>query len=196
MGILEAKNVTLVLGGKKVLDDLSIDFWEGHIHALVGPNGAGKSSLASVIMGLPGYTDIGGDVLLRWPATNNAGFVLFWSPPSPVTWLPVGGPYVLDGGFYEYREPLPTNGRLYGLRYVGLPSNPPQLCLHVDPSAALLAWGSAFAGFNLETTPAVPGFSNWQTVSGPYDLTNGAFQARTPWTAGSNAFFRLCKPLL
>lgn len=62
MGILEVKNLSLKLGGKPILDNLSIDFWEGHIHAVVGPNGAGKSTLASTIMGLSGYRTIGGDI--------------------------------------------------------------------------------------------------------------------------------------
>ena len=64
MGILQLSHVSLTLGGKPILNDLSVDFWEGHIHALIGPNGAGKSTLASTIMGLPGYTHIDGDILL------------------------------------------------------------------------------------------------------------------------------------
>ena len=65
MGVLELKNVSLTLGGKPILNDLSVDFWEGHIHALVGPNGAGKSTLASTIMGLARlHRTIDGDILL------------------------------------------------------------------------------------------------------------------------------------
>ena len=46
MGVLELKNVSLTLGGKPILNDLTVDFWEGHIHALVGLNGAGRWTLA------------------------------------------------------------------------------------------------------------------------------------------------------
>jgi Fe-S cluster assembly ATP-binding protein len=62
MGILEIKNLKLSLGDKPILNDLTIDFWEGHIHAVVGPNGAGKSTLSATIMGLSGYTDFEGEI--------------------------------------------------------------------------------------------------------------------------------------
>lgn len=90
MGVLELKNVSLTLGGKQVLNDLTVDFWEGHVHALVGPNGAGKSTLASTIMGLPGYTDIAGDILLDGERINDLtvderarrGITLSWQEPA------------------------------------------------------------------------------------------------------------------
>lgn len=90
MGVLELKNVSLTLGGKPILNDLSVDFWEGHIHALIGPNGAGKSTLASVIMGLPGYRDIAGEILLDGERINDLsvderarrGITLAWQEPA------------------------------------------------------------------------------------------------------------------
>jgi Fe-S cluster assembly ATP-binding protein len=90
MGILELHNVTLELGGKPILNDLSVDFWEGHVHALIGPNGAGKSTLASAIMGLPGYTHHSGDILLDGeslrgvPVDERArrGITLAWQEPA------------------------------------------------------------------------------------------------------------------
>lgn len=88
--ILQVQDVTLTLGGKRILNDLSIDFWKGHIHAIIGPNGAGKSTLASVIMGLPGYTDISGDVLLDGQSLRGVpiderarrGITLAWQEPA------------------------------------------------------------------------------------------------------------------
>jgi len=71
MGILEIKNVSLQMDGKKILDEVSVDVWEGHIHALVGTNGAGKSTLASVIMGLEGYRDITGDLFFNGERIND-----------------------------------------------------------------------------------------------------------------------------
>ena len=90
MGLLELKNVTLKLDGKPILNDLSIDFWEGHVHAVVGPNGAGKSTLANTVMGLSGYTDFEGDLLfdgasLRGvPVDERArrGISLSWQEPA------------------------------------------------------------------------------------------------------------------
>ena len=90
MGILELHDVTLELGGKPILNGLSVDFWEGHVHALIGPNGAGKSTLANTIMGLPGYTHHSGDILfdgesLRGvPVDERArrGITLAWQEPA------------------------------------------------------------------------------------------------------------------
>jgi len=71
MSILEVKNLSLSLNGKRILDDLSIDFWEGHVHAVVGPNGAGKSTLAYTIMGLEGYRSIEGDIVFDGVSIKN-----------------------------------------------------------------------------------------------------------------------------
>ena len=50
----------------------------------------------------------GADFTVRWPATNNAGFILLSGTnlSRSAAWSPLGGPYLLNGGFYEYREPL------------------------------------------------------------------------------------------
>lgn len=90
MGILEVKNLSMTLGDKRILNDLSIDFWEGHVHAIVGPNGAGKSTLASTIMGLQGYRDFEGDItldgesisLLKVDGRAQKGISLGWQEPA------------------------------------------------------------------------------------------------------------------
>jgi Fe-S cluster assembly ATP-binding protein len=88
--ILRIKNLSLVLNGSKILDDLTIDFWQGHIHAVVGPNGAGKSTLASTIMGLTGYRNITGDIYFENESINRLsvdqraqkGITLAWQEPA------------------------------------------------------------------------------------------------------------------
>jgi len=90
MGILELKNLSLALNGKKILDDLNIDFWEGHVHAIVGPNGAGKSTLAYTIMGLEGYRKIEGDIIFEGESIKEMkiserakkGLTLGWQEPA------------------------------------------------------------------------------------------------------------------
>jgi len=90
MSILEVRNLTLRLNGKRLLDNMSIDFWEGHIHAVIGRNGAGKSTLASAIMGLHGYTNHEGDVLLDGQSLKGMtvderarrGLSLAWQEPA------------------------------------------------------------------------------------------------------------------
>ncbi len=90
MAILALEDVSLELGGKHILNGLSVEFWEGHVHALIGPNGAGKSTLASTIMGLPGYTHYTGHVRLDGeplddvPVDERArrGITLAWQEPA------------------------------------------------------------------------------------------------------------------
>jgi len=90
MGTLEIKNLSLTLNGKRILDNVNIDFWGGHVHAIVGPNGAGKSTLASAIMGLEGYRDIEGEILLDGKSIKNLGIderarrgiTLAWQEPA------------------------------------------------------------------------------------------------------------------
>ena len=95
--ILALRDVSLTLGGTRILDGLSIDFWRGHIHALVGPNGAGKSTLANLIMGLSGYTEHEGDVLFGGRSIKHLalhqrarlGMTLGWQEPARFEGLPV-----------------------------------------------------------------------------------------------------------
>ena len=63
--LLKTKNLTLSFNGKKILDNLSLTFREGEIHAVVGPNGAGKSTFASTVMGLDGYRKFDGDIYFK-----------------------------------------------------------------------------------------------------------------------------------
>jgi len=90
MGIVEIKDLTLKLNDKIILNQLSADFWEGHIHAIVGPNGAGKSTLASTIMGLDGYRDFEGDIFIDGQSIKSLsldqrarkGITLGWQEPA------------------------------------------------------------------------------------------------------------------
>ncbi len=90
MAILKIKDLTLNLNGKNILDHLNIDFWEGHVHAIVGPNGAGKSTLAYTVMGLEGYRNIEGDILFEEKSIKNLkiderarlGITLAWQEPA------------------------------------------------------------------------------------------------------------------
>jgi len=141
----------------------------------------------------------GADISVRWPATNHAGFILTSGTnlSRPDTWWPLGGPYILNGGFYEYSEPVlasqPAN--FYALRYVGLPSTGPSFGWVPNNSALGFYWPTGFAGFNLETSTSISTGGVWQTVSGPYVLSNGAFGVSVPMTTNSQQYFRLRKPL-
>ncbi|MHA6318586.1 Fe-S cluster assembly ATPase SufC [Altererythrobacter sp. CAU 1778] len=60
--MLEIENLTAEIGGKTILNGLSLSVAAGEIHAIMGPNGAGKSTLAYVLGGRPGYEVTGGSV--------------------------------------------------------------------------------------------------------------------------------------
>ena len=49
--VLSLKNVTKKYPGVLALNDVSIDFLEGEVHALLGENGAGKSTLIKAVAG-------------------------------------------------------------------------------------------------------------------------------------------------
>ncbi len=49
--ILEVKNITKKFPGVLALDDVSVKFYPGEVHAVVGENGAGKSTLMKVMAG-------------------------------------------------------------------------------------------------------------------------------------------------
>jgi branched-chain amino acid transport system ATP-binding protein len=49
--LLRAKQLTKLFGGLAAVDEVSIDLWQGRIHAVIGPNGAGKSTLTNLLSG-------------------------------------------------------------------------------------------------------------------------------------------------
>jgi Fe-S cluster assembly ATP-binding protein len=129
VGILELHDITLELGGKPILNDLSVDFWEGHVHALIGPNGAGKSTLASTIMGLPGYTHHSGDILLDGESLRGVsvderarrGITLAWQEPARFEGLRMDR-FIAAGARVKSRENVERMLTRVGLdpeRYIG-----------------------------------------------------------------------------
>ena len=49
---ISLRDITIDYDHLRAIDNLSLEFNAGEIHALVGENGAGKSSLMSVLYGL------------------------------------------------------------------------------------------------------------------------------------------------
>ena len=68
--LLSAKNLTKRFGGLAAVNDVSVDLWQGRIHAVIGPNGAGKSTLTNLLSGdLPptsGTIMLGGRDVTGW----------------------------------------------------------------------------------------------------------------------------------
>jgi Fe-S cluster assembly ATP-binding protein len=63
--MLEIKDLHASVGGKPILDGLSLGIGAGEVHAIMGPNGSGKSTLAHVLAGRDGYEVTAGSVTYR-----------------------------------------------------------------------------------------------------------------------------------
>jgi Fe-S cluster assembly ATP-binding protein len=87
---LEIRGLKAEVEGKEILKGIDLVVRQGETHALMGPNGSGKSTLANVLMGRPGYTVTGGEVLfkgesvLRLTADERARRGLFLAMQYPV----------------------------------------------------------------------------------------------------------------
>lgn len=60
--ILELKNVTKVIKGKTIIDNISFEVNKGEVFGFLGPNGAGKTTTIRMIVGLMGITS--GDITI------------------------------------------------------------------------------------------------------------------------------------
>ena len=65
---IQAVHITKLFPGVRALNDISIDFYPGEVHALLGENGAGKSTLIKILSGV--YTATSGKVLLHGEEIN------------------------------------------------------------------------------------------------------------------------------
>jgi iron complex transport system ATP-binding protein len=97
---IELRGVTVVLGGKPVVDSVDTAVPEGEWVALIGPNGAGKTTLLRAIAGLVRFT---GHIGLRGRSIEDLGrtelarlVAVVPQQPSTPPWMTVGE-YVLMG---------------------------------------------------------------------------------------------------
>lgn len=69
---IEFSNVGLVLGGTRILEDVSFRVRAGDIHCVVGANGGGKTSLVRALLGQMPHT---GHIAISWQQQRVIGYV-------------------------------------------------------------------------------------------------------------------------
>ncbi len=63
--MLEIKDLSVAVEGKKIIHDVNMTIQNGETHVLFGPNGAGKSTLLMAIMGFPKYRVTRGSISFK-----------------------------------------------------------------------------------------------------------------------------------
>jgi len=110
---IELQSVTVVLGGRPVVDGIDASMAEGEWLALIGPNGAGKTTLLRAIARLvpfAGVIELGGRSVREMPRVELARLVaVVPQEPSTPPWMTVGE-YVLLGRT-PHLGPLAKEGR-------------------------------------------------------------------------------------
>ena len=96
--LLDVRKLTVTVGRRRILSDLSLTIRSGEVHVLLGPNGSGKTTLLLTLMGMPGYRVTGGDILFHgrdittWSIDERcrAGIGLAFQKPPPVRGVTLG----------------------------------------------------------------------------------------------------------
>jgi len=66
--LLRMKDITKSFSGNTVLDNVSLELYEGEVHAILGENGAGKSTLIKILGGA--YTKDSGEIFINGKSIN------------------------------------------------------------------------------------------------------------------------------
>ena len=87
--MLDIKNLSASIEGKKILENFNLNIKPGEVHAIMGPNGSGKSTLANVLSGRKGYVIEGkvyyeGNDLLEIPIEERAQKGIFLAFQYPI----------------------------------------------------------------------------------------------------------------
>lgn len=99
--MLTIKNLSVKVGEKPILKNVSLQLQLGEIHAIMGRNGSGKSSLSKVLAGDPEYTIESGEIILTKPDGKKINFLEL--SPEEKSW---------HGFFMSFQYPIEISGLL------------------------------------------------------------------------------------
>jgi Fe-S cluster assembly ATP-binding protein len=108
--LLSINKLSVSIGEKPILRDLSLQVAAGEVHAIMGPNGSGKSTLAQVLAGREGYEVSGGGVkflgedILDFSPEERAWRGLFLAFQYPVEIPGVNNAYLLKAALNAQRK--------------------------------------------------------------------------------------------
>ena len=98
MSILSAEHLSVRLGDKAVLDDVSAAFAPGLVTAVVGPNGAGKSTLLDCLAALrkpdAGQVTLDGRPVRDLPSRERARRIAYLPQNAEIAWAVDGRTFV------------------------------------------------------------------------------------------------------
>ena len=77
---LKVQNVSVKIGGDKILRDVNLHVHCGQMVALIGPNGAGKSTLLKALLG---EREFDGNIIFSVPGSRRARARIGYVPQSP-----------------------------------------------------------------------------------------------------------------
>ena len=110
MPLLEINDLRATVGGREILQGVSLSINAGEVHAIMGPNGSGKSTLAQVLAGRDLYEVTGGSVtydgkdLLELEPEERAQAGIFLAFQYPVEIPGVSNMYFLKAALNTIRK--------------------------------------------------------------------------------------------
>jgi D-xylose transport system ATP-binding protein len=134
--LLEMRNITKEFPGVRALENVTIQFRKGEIHALVGENGAGKSTLMKILSGFYPYGSYTGDIVLdgqtqefnRIRDSEHAGIAIIYQELALVKQMTIAENLFLGGELCKAKGVIDWNETFHrtekALKEVGLKVSP------------------------------------------------------------------------